>query len=423
MAFLSASMLSSAQMYFPPNGTDEWDSTTPESLGWCTEEIAGLYSYLETNNTNAFIVLKDGKRVLEAYFNDFTPDQNHTWNSAGKCLVATLIGIAQKNGELAITDKTSDYLGVGWTSEPKEKEDLITIKHQLTMTTGMDDEGNRWQCTDDTCLHYVADAGTRWSYHNAAYNLLRDVLESATGQNINVYQYQKLSNIIGMQGSWLKVGYFDLFVSQARSAARFGLLCLNKGIWDGTPVLDDPDYFTAMTTRSQEINKSYGYLWWLNGQPSYMIPMSQVVFSGMLDPNAPPTLFSALGKDGQFIDIWPEQNIVVVRMGMAPNGDDAVPIDFHRGMWEKLMKLICNVDNVREVKSIQFNLYPNPATDELNIEIAEPLSKVQIYNTTGNLMLSSTEYKTDISNLAKGIYLVKVTSVNGESGIKKLVVY
>ncbi|MBK6945843.1 MAG: hypothetical protein IPH21_14410 [Flavobacteriales bacterium] len=51
--------------------------------------------------------------------------------------------------------------------------------------------------------------------------------------------------------------------------ARFGLLMLNQGTWNTTPIMTDMNYFTDMTTPSQTINNSYGYLWWLNGQTSY----------------------------------------------------------------------------------------------------------------------------------------------------------
>lgn len=414
--------VASAQLYFPSTTTDEWETTTPGSLGWCESEIAGLYTYLETANTDAFIVLKDGKMVLEKYFGTFTADSAHVWNSAGKCLTATLVGIAQKEGLLNINNKTSDYLGTGWTSMPQAKEDLITVWHQLTMTTGMDDEGNRWACTDDTCLHYISDAGTRWAYHNAAYNLLRDVLESATGKNLNIYTNQKLFTPTGMTGLWVKLGYFDLFISKARSAARFGLLSLNKGVWDGVPVLNDLDYFNAMVSRSQELNKSYGYLWWLNGQPSYMLPADRTVYTGMLNPNAPPNLYSAMGKDGQFIDVWPEENIVVVRMGGAPD-NNYVPVEFHRGIWENLMKVICNVDAIKTVKGLEFNLYPNPANNQLTVEVAQRIETVELLNTTGQPVLTANAKQVDINTLPKGIYFVKVTTLAGLTGIKKLVMY
>jgi len=51
--------------------------------------------------------------------------------------------------------------------------------------------------------------------------------------------------------------------------ARFGLLILNKGRWDQTPILTDTAYYRQMLTPSQNLNQAYGYLWWLNGQPSF----------------------------------------------------------------------------------------------------------------------------------------------------------
>ncbi len=88
--------------------------------------------------------------------------------------------------------------------------------------------------------------------------------------------------------------------------ARYGLLALNNGIWNTDTILHDQDYFTAMTTPSQSLNESYGYLWWLNGQPSFMLPGTQFVFPGMLSPNAPPDMFSGIGKNDQLVSVIPQ---------------------------------------------------------------------------------------------------------------------
>ena len=59
-----------AQSYFPPNSSSNWDSISPSSLDYCQTNIDSLYNYLDANNTKAFILLKDGKIVLENYFNE-----------------------------------------------------------------------------------------------------------------------------------------------------------------------------------------------------------------------------------------------------------------------------------------------------------------------------------------------------------------
>ena len=251
----------STTLYFPPTSGTTWETTTPASLGWNETELNNLYTYLQQKNTKAFIILKNGKIVAEKYYGTFTADSNWYWASAGKTMTGMLVGIAQKEGLLSINDKTSKFLGNGWTSLPQAKEDLITIKNQLTMTTGLDDNVQPDNdCTSPACLQYKADAGTRWSYHNAPYTLLDKVVETATGKSYNAYFQEKIRDRIGMNGAWIKTGYNNVYYSNPRSMARFGLLMLNKGKWDQTSILSDSTYFNAQTKTSQSFNLSYGYL-------------------------------------------------------------------------------------------------------------------------------------------------------------------
>ena len=294
--FCLFSKLSISQTYFPPNNSTLWDTISHVNLNWCQNKIDSLYSFLDTNNTKSFILLKNGKIVLEKYFNGHSDTSNWYWASAGKTITSFLVGMAQEEGYLEVTDTTSDYLGDGWTNCNLIQEEKITIWNQLTMTTGLDDNVS-FDCTNDTCLEYLSDPGIRWAYHNAPYTLLRPVIENATGQGINLYAYQKLLNPIGMNGAFLYSGYNNIFNSTARSMARFGLLILNNGKWDGNQIMSDANYFNQMLNTSQMLNESYGYLWWLNGKSSSMLPGSQFVFNGDITPNAPDDLVSALGKN------------------------------------------------------------------------------------------------------------------------------
>lgn len=264
-------------IYFPPVSGTTWETTSPGTLGWTDPQLNDLYSYLQLKNTKAFIILKNGKIVVEKYFGTFTADSNWYWASAGKTMTGMLVGIAQQEGILNINHKTSQYLGNGWTSLPAAKEDLISIRHQLTMTTGLDDNVPESDCTLPACLAYKADAGTRWAYHNAPYTLLDKVVESASGNTYNGYFQEKIRNKLGMNGLWVRNGYNNVYYSTARSMARFGLLMLNKGKWDQTAIISDSAYFYAQVNSSQNLNPSYGYLTWLNGKTSHMLPTLQNV--------------------------------------------------------------------------------------------------------------------------------------------------
>ncbi|MGB5388173.1 MAG: serine hydrolase, partial [Eudoraea sp.] len=128
-----------ASLYFPNTASDDWATVSPEELGWNTNNKQPLIDFLEEKDTKAFLILKDGKIAMEEYFGTFKKDSVWYWASAGKTLTAFTVGIAQEKQLLDLNDKTSDYLGEGWTSAPADKENLITIWNQLTITSGLKD--------------------------------------------------------------------------------------------------------------------------------------------------------------------------------------------------------------------------------------------------------------------------------------------
>ncbi|CAN5486140.1 serine hydrolase [soil metagenome] len=334
------------EMYFPAVNSDEWGTASPESVNWNAEAVNNLYDALYQNGTRAFILLKNGRIVLEKYWGKnvtntapFDKDTFWYWASAGKTLTAFLIGIAQQDGDLNIDHKTSDYLGNNWSSLAADKEELILIRHQLTMTTGLDYEVADPDCTNPNCLQYKADPGTQWYYHNAPYTLLEKVVSNAVGMSFNEYTDLKIENPIGMIGTWLPLGSNNVYFSTARSAARFGLLLLNKGIWNETTVLGDLDYINALSNSSQTLNPAYGYLTWLNGKSSIVFPGSPTSVNVKLSTSAPDDLFAAVGLNGQFIGVVPSEGLVLVRLGEAPD-NASVPVVFHDEMWKKINAVI-----------------------------------------------------------------------------------
>ncbi|MFN5417255.1 MAG: serine hydrolase [Flavobacteriia bacterium] len=406
---LAFALSSKAQnLYFPPISGTNWDTIDPISLGYCQENIDILHDYLNTTNSKAFIMLKDGKIVFEWYYDDFTKDSLHIWNSAGKTLTAMAVGIAQQEGYLSLNDTTSHYLGQGWTSLTPQQEEKITIWNQLTMTTGLNHTGDHF-CTDPSCLVYIAEPGTRWMYHNAPYTLLDGVIESATGMNLNAYVNQKIRSKIGMNGFFFPAGYNNINLSNARSMARYGLLLLGQGTWNGTAVLNDPTFFQEMTNSSQTLNPAYGYLTWLNGKGSFMLPSPDVQLTINEDPlpNAPLDLFAALGKDGQIINIVPSQNVVFIRMGDS-DGTSLVGTQYNDTIWQNINQLTCNA-TIQDFENQKITLSPNPSHNYLHISAENEVVKTEIFNPSGEKIKQMDGNKTiSIEDLESGFYILKV---------------
>ena len=297
-------------MYFPANSGTEWETTSVSDLGWNQNAIQPLKDFLVQKNTKSFMILVNGRIVLEEYFNGHTANTDWEWNSAGKTLVATTTGIAQQEGLLNINNKASDYVGTEWTNMPLEKENLITVRHLLTMTSGIDDTK---QYAIKSNLTYVADAGTRWAYGNV-FQKLTDIVAEASNKDFETYFNEKLKTKIGMGGYWNFGIIFTIYHSDTRSMARFGLLALNKGKWKNEQVL----------------------------KTKFMIPGEQTVYPGFLVPNAPADMYAAMGANDQRIYVISSKKMVIVRMGNAsdPNNPNFAVSGFDNELWATINAVI-----------------------------------------------------------------------------------
>jgi CubicO group peptidase (beta-lactamase class C family) len=328
--------LPTESIYFPPNGSNVWETKSIGDLGWNQNKVQPLLDYLQLKNTKSFIILHNGKIVIENYFGTHSATSPWYWASAGKTLTTAVSGIAEQEGLININNKVSDYLGNGWTSAPLAKENLITCKNLLSMNSGLDDT-----LGDDVSpsnLQYIADSGTRWAYHNV-YVKMQDIVAQASGQTWDSYFNTKLKDKLGMSGAWIQTGGLSVYWSNTRSMARFGLMVYAKGKWNSTQILNE-NYLSAATNTSQNINKAYGYLWWLNGKSSYHLPQSQIEFNGTLILNAPTDMYAALGKNDQKIYVVPSKKLVIIRMGDSADSVNFGLSDFDNALWGKISELI-----------------------------------------------------------------------------------
>jgi CubicO group peptidase (beta-lactamase class C family) len=328
--------LANDSIYFPPLNSDNWETKTVSELNWNEAQLQPLLDFLEEKNSKSFMILHEGKIVVEAYFDGHTSTSPWYWASAGKTLTTAITGIAQEEGLLTINDKVSDYIGTGWTSSPLDKENLITCKNLLSMNSGLDNGlGDDISVSN---LQYLANADERWAYHNV-YVKLQDVIAEASNQNWSNYFNSKLKDRIGMTGAWIQTGDFNVYWSTARSMARFGLITFADGKWENEQIIPETYLEDAINT-SQNLNESYGYMWWLNGKSTYKLPQSQIEFNGTLVSNAPSDMYAALGKNDQKIYVIPSKKLVIIRMGNSADNENFGLSDFDNQLWLRINALI-----------------------------------------------------------------------------------
>ena len=312
-------------LYFPPPG-DGWETA---ASGWDPARLEEAALFAQQQHSTALIVLDRGRIVLERYWPlaNGTATDMHTAGpifSAGKSVVSALLGEAIFNGQIELERPVSDYLDAGWSGASPAQEQAIVMRHLVTMTSGL---------RPTPALSYAAAPGTQWVYNTDAYYKVIESLEAVNGKARSELLKTVIGDRIGLEHSQF-LGNFVNF--SARDMARFGLLMLAHGSWAGTAVLHNQPYLDASTHSSQTLNPSYGYLWWLNGQSSFVLP-GGTQSAGPLIPAAPADLFAALGAGDKKIYVCPREGWVVVRHGPPADTDAQALSSFDNQLWTKLM--------------------------------------------------------------------------------------
>lgn len=313
----------------------EWEVADPASLGFDPAELDELSAAAEASGSNCLVVVKDGKIVEEDYYGDKTAESVQEVFSATKSYSSTLVGIAQDEGLLDIDDPASDYIEE-WKGTPSE---TVTIRNLLA-----NDSGRYYEFENDYFKMAAAapdktqfsidltqpdPPGTVWNYNNSAIQTLDRVLTKATGMSPADYAQEKLLGPLGMTDSHMTkdpAGNTLTFMglqSTCRDMARFGVLMLNKGNWDGEQLVSEAWVDDATGQASQELNGSYGYLWWLNRMGVQAGSDQATGGAGgagadkeptQMVPGAADDIYWALGAGGQYIAVHPSSGIVAVRL-------------------------------------------------------------------------------------------------------------
>ncbi len=298
------------------------DEPSPEPIALGSR--AELDQFMADRDTTAFLVVKDGVLVHEWYAEGIDPDALHTSFSVSKSMLSTVVGMAVTDGSIAsLDDPITAYVPELLDKDPRFGD--ITLRHLITMTSGLKYEENMSLYSDPVNTYYSTDLrrsalnavivdepGKNFLYNNYNPLLLGMALERATGRNIGDYMSDVLWAPMGAEAdaSWSMDSFYNRFEKlesgfNARPIdfARFGLMFANGGIVDGEQVVprDWVEEATAPTNlsvgRNDFLEQNYQYMWWVY----------------------PDNRFAAQGNLGQYIVVSPDEGTVIVRLGRSEN--------------------------------------------------------------------------------------------------------
>ncbi len=332
-----------AEFYFPP-ATQAWESIAPAAAGWDEEKLSEALDIAGERKSSGVVILHNGRIMAERYwelpesevYSRYLQGRDDYGRaiedvaSAQKSVVAILAGQAQARGYLQLIDPVTEYLGEGWSQATPAQEQAITIKHLLSMNSGL-----------NTDFSYAGPAGSRWLYNTPVYHVTMRVLMVATGMERNELTVNWISEPIGSQyTSWTLRHWANSAIAvglstTARDLARFGLMIQAGGVWDEEDVLKDEEFLNEMLSSSQGLNPAYGYLWWLNGQDFSLGTRAQAPrCEGSLIPAAPADLIAMQGAGDRKLYLVPSLNLVVTRLGFSGSSPGS---SFNDVFWEALI--------------------------------------------------------------------------------------
>ena len=280
--------------------------------------VDGAFGNAEAQKTRTVLVAYKNHIIAEEYIKGFTKETPILGWSMTKSVLATLYGILEYNGELDVQQPAPIP---SWQNDERKN---ITLNHLLRMQSGLAWEEDYTKISDVTRMLFldedmtvaqedkeaIAQPTEIWNYSSGTTNLLSGILRDRfkTQQEYLDFPYTALVDKIGMHSMIIETDMKGNYVGSSygwattRDWAKFGLLYLNKGNWNGEQLFDASwvDYITTPTKLSAG---TYGAHFWLNAQGKY--------------PDVPKDLYSANGYQGQYVFIIPSKDLVVVRTGLA----------------------------------------------------------------------------------------------------------
>ncbi|MGB6873552.1 MAG: serine hydrolase [Dehalococcoidia bacterium] len=275
---------------YTPLPGDDWNVSTPEAQGLDPLLVAEMYYHAaELKTIYSLLVIKDGYLIAEDYFNEGSIDQKDRLQSVTKSYTSALVGIALNQGYLASVDqKMMDFFPELADQITDPRKEQITIRQMLQMRAGYPWEESTAELFEMLYHGFqpsllvevplVSDSGTQFEYSSLTSHLLGIIVARATDTDLKSFAEEHLFSPLHAEvGEWIQdwEGYYnghgDLHFS-ARDMAKFGLLYLNDGEYQGKQVISAEWVHDSLRMYSEDAwdyrvgrnfnDIGYGYQWW-----------------------------------------------------------------------------------------------------------------------------------------------------------------
>ncbi|NIM20479.1 MAG: serine hydrolase [Candidatus Latescibacteria bacterium] len=398
-----------------------WEPCPPEEQGMDSRELALMLARVKELelDMHSLIMIRNGRVILECYVHPYDETSLHNVKSVSKSIISAMVGISLREGIIESLDETVyDHFPQYFTDETDPRKKSITLRHLLTMTSGLDLDENGpimrmiFNSSDwigaTLARPMVEDPGTRYTYCTGLTHLMSGILTEASGRGLLELCNTYLFNPLGITDvQWLRgpKGYYfggaELFMTP-RDLARFGTLFLNKGQWNGEQIVPS-EWIKESTSGRVQIpcgNQQYGYWWYVNDD-------------GFVD---------AIGWGGQGISYHREANIVMVVTSATHETGDILFRDFDESTisdeahpanpeaYEELTKIINDLEHpapkqpsnppaiAAEIAGKRYWLNPNPRYKAVTFDFP--------HEDTGVMTLETPNAKYELAVGLDGIYRV-----------------
>ncbi|PLW81368.1 serine hydrolase [Kineobactrum sediminis] len=327
-----------------PDGDLVENSGLPDTIDAVALQAASDWAFNRPSpeqDTLSLVVVHNGKIIHERYAPGIDMStRTRTWSTA-KSIASGLIGMLVDEGKLSLDEP----LGFAWLPEngspDTDPRNRITLRHVLNMSSGLETiDNNGMEYATGSGLSYWAGAssvsgarsrglirepGSVWDYEN--YDTLLGVyaMKQALGSETAYAEFPRraLLDKIGMRNTLVSTDRFGDFIfssqvyTNARDLARFGLLYLNNGVWNGERLVSQEwiEFSRTPAPASVERGSDYGGQWWL-------------VPEGRRDIST--DAYSSKGNRGQYTVVLPSHNLVIVRRGLDYGSQGFSPWDLTR---------------------------------------------------------------------------------------------